>query len=82
MVFSMIAEYLGYDAEMGMMLSKLLVAVGAINWGLVGVSGFMGADYNLVTATVGAASPMLENVLYALVGVAGLDIASGFLDDY
>lgn len=44
----------------------LLVFVGALNWGLVGLFGF-----NLVSALFGF-SPMLENLVYILVGVSAL----------
>ncbi|MCA9372265.1 DUF378 domain-containing protein [Candidatus Woesebacteria bacterium] len=48
------------------MLSFLLVVVGALNWLLVGL-----LDFNLVTALFGSL-PMLENLVYILVGLAGL----------
>lgn len=50
------------------MFAMILVVVGAINWGLVGAFGF-----NLVTAIVGRGA--LANVIYALVGLAGLVVA-------
>lgn len=43
----------------------ILVVVGAINWGLVGLFGF-----NLVSTIFGF-MPILERVVYILVGVAG-----------
>lgn len=46
----------------------LLVVVGALNWGLVGLFGF-----NLVTALLGS-WPMLEKLVYILVGVSGVVI--------
>ena len=52
----------------------LLVVVGAINWGLVGISGFIGGNLNLVNLLVGSV-PILENLVYLLVGVAGLYVA-------
>lgn len=42
----------------------VLVIVGALNWGLVGV-----AKFNLVFALLGS-WPMVERVVYVLVGVA------------
>ena len=43
-----------------------LVAIGAINWGLVGLF-----NYNLVESLLGAA-PGLVKAVYALVGIAGV----------
>lgn len=48
------------------MLTFLLVAIGALNWGLVGAF-----DWNLVHAALGAA-PMLEKIVYVLVGLAAI----------
>lgn len=45
--------------------SKVLVLVGALNWGLVGA-----LDFNLVTTILGEGT--LTNVVYILVGVAAL----------
>ncbi len=44
----------------------VLVIVGALNWGLIGV-----AKFNLVMALLGA-WPMVERVVYVLVGLAAL----------
>lgn len=44
----------------------LLVVIGALNWGLVGLFGF-----NLVEAILGF-MPLLERLVYILVGVAGV----------
>jgi len=47
------------------MIIKLLVIIGAINWGLIGF-----ADYNLVEAVI--PNENLRKGIYALVGIAGL----------
>ena len=47
-------------------LSKWLVVLGAINWGLVAV-----LNYNLVTVLLGQ-WPAVETWVYALVGAAGV----------
>lgn len=47
-------------------VSKWLVVVGAINWGLVGLLGF-----NLVSFLFGS-WPWLVTLVYALVGLSGL----------
>jgi uncharacterized protein len=44
----------------------VLTAIGAINWGLIGLFGF-----NLVTAIFGGV-PFLVTLIYILVGLAGL----------
>ena len=46
-------------------LSIVLIIVGAVNWGLVGAFGF-----NLVSWIFGVGT--LTNVIYVLVGLAGL----------
>jgi len=52
-------------------LITLLVTVGAINWGILGVSSLIGSPFNLVnTITFGVET--LENIIYILVGIAGL----------
>ena len=48
------------------MLSFTLVVVGALNWGLVGLF-----DYNLVSMLFGG-YPMLEQIVYVLVGVSAV----------
>jgi uncharacterized membrane protein YuzA (DUF378 family) len=45
----------------------VLVVVGALNWGLIGV-----ADINLLTSVMGSAASGFTQVLYILVGLAGL----------
>ena len=44
----------------------VLTIIGAVNWGLVGLS-----DFNLVTFLLGDTS-MLTRAVYTLVGIAGL----------
>jgi hypothetical protein len=47
-------------------VSKWLVIIGAINWGLVGLLGF-----NLVSLLFGG-WPWLVTIVYILIGVSGL----------
>lgn len=54
-------------------LSLVLVLVGALNWGLVGL-----LNLNLVEALLGA-WPALVQIVYILVGLAGLYAAWGML---
>ncbi|EKD86175.1 MAG: hypothetical protein ACD_37C00430G0001 [uncultured bacterium] len=48
------------------LVATLLVVVGAINWGLVGLLGM-----NVVSELAGS-WPMVERVVYILVGASGL----------
>lgn len=49
----------------------VLVIVGALNWGLVGAF-----DFNLVAAIFGGV-PVIERLIYILVGIAGIVLAIG-----
>ncbi|HEY1042138.1 MAG TPA: DUF378 domain-containing protein [Candidatus Paceibacterota bacterium] len=49
----------------------ILVIVGALNWGLVGLGGFMGSEWNLVNMLFGA-WPMVEWIIYVLVGLSAI----------
>lgn len=52
------------------MVSCILVWVGGLNWGLVGLGWLMGgADWNVVHMLLGA-WPMVEGLVYLLVGLA------------
>lgn len=55
------------------MLSCILLAVGGLNWGLIGLGGFMGSDWNVVHMLLGA-WPMVEWVVYILVGLSALKL--------
>ncbi|MFA5791828.1 MAG: DUF378 domain-containing protein [Candidatus Paceibacterota bacterium] len=52
-------------------LRKVLLIVGGLNWGLVGVGMLMNIDLNVVHMLVGF-WPMLEAVVYILVGLAAV----------
>jgi len=47
-------------------IALILVIIGAINWGLVGLF-----EFNLVAAIFGEV-PVIERIVYILVGLAGL----------
>lgn len=53
------------DVKLLRTISKWLVLIGAVNWGLVGLTNF-----NLVSAVLGS-WPVLVKWAYILVGVAG-----------
>lgn len=48
------------------LVATLLVVVGAVNWGLMGL-----LNLNLVSTVLGA-WPLVEKVVYVLVGLSGL----------
>jgi uncharacterized membrane protein YuzA (DUF378 family) len=49
----------------------VLLVVGGLNWGLMGLGMFLGKDLNVVNMILGS-MPMLEAVVYVLVGVAAV----------
>lgn len=64
------------------MISWILLVVGGLNWGLVGIGGFMEKDWNIVHMLLGT-WPQVEWVVYILVGlsaVAGLFMCSKSCD--
>lgn len=52
-------------------VAMVLAVVGAVNWGLVGLGGFLGMNLNLVNLLLGS-WPVVENIVYLLVGLSGL----------
>lgn len=50
-----------------MWLSRALVLIGALNWGLIGLFRF-----DLVAAIFGGPASWLSRIIYSLVGFAGL----------
>jgi len=54
-------------------IAKILVIVGGLNWGLVGVAMLMGngSNWNVVNLLLGS-WPVVEGVVYVLVGLAAL----------
>ena len=53
------------------MVGKILLIIGGLNWGLVGVGMFMNTDLNVVHMLLGF-SPLVEGIVYVLVGVAAV----------
>ncbi|HAS80831.1 TPA: hypothetical protein DD445_02895 [Candidatus Nomurabacteria bacterium] len=54
---------------------KVLVLIGGINWGLVGLGMLLGATggWNVVNIALGS-MPILEAIIYTIVGVASIMI--------
>lgn len=57
-------------------LTWVLVIVGAINWGLVGLGGFFGSEWNVVDLLLGRWM-VVENIVYLLVGISGVMLIFG-----
>ena len=58
--------------KMAHMAAWILAMVGAVNWGLVGLSGFLGGgNWNVVNLLLGS-WPMVEWAVYVLVGVGAV----------
>lgn len=53
------------------MIAWILVMVGALNWGLVGLGGFLGGNWNVVSMILGS-WPMIEQLVYVLVGLSAV----------
>ena len=52
-------------------ITWVLIIVGAVNWGLVGLGGFMGGDWNIVHKILGS-MPSIEWIVYILVGLSAV----------
>ena len=57
-------------------LAWVLLLVGGLNWGLVGLGGFVGSDWNLV-AMLFNSWPMVEWAVYVLVGISAIMLIIG-----
>jgi uncharacterized membrane protein YuzA (DUF378 family) len=62
------------------MITFLLTIIGALNWGLVGLGGFAGADWNVVHMILGS-MPSIEWIVYVLVGLSALYLLVGHKKD-
>ena len=54
-------------------VAKILMIVGGVNWGLVGVGMLLGnaGSWNVVSMVLGSV-PIVEGIVYVLVGVAAV----------
>ena len=52
-------------------VALVLLVVGGLNWGLVGLGGFFGGDWNVVNAILGS-WPVVVRIVYGLVGLSAL----------
>jgi hypothetical protein len=49
----------------------ILLVIGGLNWGLIGLGGFAGSDWNVVHLILGS-WPSIEWIVYILVGLSAL----------
>jgi uncharacterized membrane protein YuzA (DUF378 family) len=56
------------------MTAFALVIIGGINWGLVGLGGFMNANWNVIDGILGS-MPQIEWIVYILIGLSALCLA-------
>ena len=52
-------------------IAKILLIIGGLNWGLIGLGGFLGGNWNVVHMILGGA-PAVEWIVYLLVGIAAI----------
>jgi uncharacterized membrane protein YuzA (DUF378 family) len=52
-------------------LAWWLLFIGGLNWGLIGLGGFAGSNWNVVNMLLGA-WPQVEWVVYVLVGLSAV----------
>lgn len=52
-----------------MFIARLLVVIGALNWGLIGLFGF-----DLVAFLFGGQMSLVSRIVYTLVGIAGVAV--------
>lgn len=56
------------------MIISILVIIGGINWGLVGLGSLLKVNLNVVNLILGS-WPLVENIVYLLVGVCAIVLA-------
>lgn len=52
-------------------ITRVLMVVGGINWGLIGIGMLMDRNWNVINLILGGI-PTLEAVVYILVGLAAI----------
>jgi uncharacterized protein len=60
----------------GMMIAKILVIIGGINWGLIGIGMFFNVNWDVVQI-IFSFSWVLEAIIYILVGIAAVMLIFG-----
>lgn len=49
----------------------ILVLLGGLNWGFIGIGGFLGKNLNVINLLLGGI-PLIEQIVYVLIGLAAL----------
>ena len=62
------------------MIAFILLAIGGLNWGLVGLGGFAGSDWNVVHMVLGSWQTV-EWAVYVLVGISAVWLLIGHKKD-
>lgn len=62
------------------MIAFILLAIGGLNWGLIGLGSFIGSDLDVVNMILGA-WPQVESLVYVLVGLSAVWIVIGHKKD-
>ena len=57
-------------------VANWLLIIGGLNWGLFGIGSFVGMNLNVVNLALGSI-PVVENVVYILVGLSALWVLKG-----
>ncbi|MBP7058161.1 DUF378 domain-containing protein [Candidatus Gracilibacteria bacterium] len=52
-------------------VTGILLAIGGLNWGLVGLGSFLNTNLNVVNLLLGSI-PVLENIVYLVVGLSAI----------
>lgn len=53
------------------MTANTLLAIGGVNWGLVGLGGFLGKNLDVLDMVLGSV-PWLKNTVFVLVGASAV----------
>ncbi|MDB5244407.1 MAG: hypothetical protein JWN18_277 [Parcubacteria group bacterium] len=61
-------------------IAFVLLVIGGLNWGLIALGGWMGQNWNVVNLLLGS-WPMVEGLVYLLVGISAVIIAVGHKKD-
>ncbi|HRY91586.1 MAG TPA: DUF378 domain-containing protein [Candidatus Gracilibacteria bacterium] len=62
-------------------VTGVLLAIGGLNWGLVGLGSFLNTNLNVVNLLLGGI-PVLENIIYLVVGLSAILHAFTCLSHY
>ena len=52
-------------------IAFILLVIGGLNWGLIGIGGFVGANWNVIGLIFGSV-PVVAWIIYILVGLSAL----------